>query len=145
MPELSPKLSPAARAFADRAARGEVALQQCGRCGAVAWPPRALCGACWSDALAWTAIAPTGTLLADALLHTSLDPAFNDNPPWRIGAVRLDAGPVVIAHCDRPARQGGRVRLRAGRDAAGVGVFIAVGENAAAVEDEKLRLLINEG
>ncbi len=39
-----------------------------------------------------------GELLADTVLHHSNDLFFRERLPWRLGLVRLDVGPTVVAH-----------------------------------------------
>ena len=52
---------------------------------------------------------------------TSTDPYFRERTPWRVGTVKLDAGPVVVAHLHGDTVEGGRVRLELKLDKSGVG------------------------
>ncbi len=139
------RISVAARAFAELASAGDLELQACGACGAVCWPPRDLCPSCWSDDLRWRPVSGEGVLLSSTLIRSSLDPYFRAAAPWAIGAVKLDAGPVVTAHLASGLADGVRVRLIARRDRFGYGVLIALAPAASDLEDEpKLRALVAE-
>lgn len=129
----------AASAFAARAALGRFELQTCAECGAIFWPPRDVCGSCWSVNLDWRAVSPFGEVLVETSLHASMTEFFRNRLPWRIGTVRLDAGPIAIAHLADDAREGARVRMLARVDNSGAGVLIAVAEGASgALTDPKL-------
>ena len=80
------------------AAEGRFELQVCRRCQAVQYPPRDACHRCLSPQLKWTPQAGEGELLSETVLHHSNDPFYRERLPWRLGLVRLDAGPTVIVH-----------------------------------------------
>jgi NAD(P)-dependent dehydrogenase (short-subunit alcohol dehydrogenase family)/uncharacterized OB-fold protein len=80
------------------AAEGRFALQACEDCGAVQYPPREACHACLSPRLRWCTQSGEGTLLGVTTLHHSNDLFFRERLPWRLGLVRLEAGPSVIVH-----------------------------------------------
>jgi NAD(P)-dependent dehydrogenase (short-subunit alcohol dehydrogenase family)/uncharacterized OB-fold protein len=80
------------------AAEGRFELQVCERCAAVQYPPRDACHRCLSAELAWRAQSGEGELLSETVLHHSNDPFYRERLPWRLGLVRLDAGPTVIVH-----------------------------------------------
>ena len=80
------------------AAEGRFELQVCGRCAAVQYPPRDACHRCLSSQLVWTAQSGEGELISETVLHHSNDPFYRERLPWRLGLVRLDAGPTVIVH-----------------------------------------------
>ena len=80
------------------AAEGRFELQVCQQCGAVQYPPRDACHRCLSPALKWTPQTGEGELLSETVLHHSNDPFYRERLPWRLGLVRLDAGPTVIVH-----------------------------------------------
>jgi len=111
------------------AAEGRFKLQACRRCAAVQYPPRDACHRCLSPELDWTPQAGTGTLLSATVLHHSNDPFYRERLPWRLGLVRLDAGPTVIVHLHGDVgapstRQPVRVRVGARLDRAGAAVLI---------------------
>ncbi len=138
-----PTLPPMARSraalfFTAYAARGELRLQHCEECGTVAYPPRDICGNCWSSALHWKPVAPDGVLLAETTLHTSTNIYFRERLPWRIGAVKLKNGPVVVAHIHSDAEEGAGVRIFARTDKSGQGVLFALpAEDTENMADDK--------
>jgi len=107
------------------AAEGRFELQVCQACRAVQYPPRDACHRCLSPRLRWTAQEGLGELLSETVLHHSNDPFYRERLPWRLGLVRLDAGPTVIVHLhgDVPAPPA-RVRVGARLDRAGAAVLI---------------------
>jgi NAD(P)-dependent dehydrogenase (short-subunit alcohol dehydrogenase family)/uncharacterized OB-fold protein len=118
------------------AAEGRFELQACADCGAVQYPPRDACHRCLSPRLRWQPQDGAGELLALTTLHHSNDLFFRERLPWRLGLVRLAAGPTVVAHlhgdvqgpglhgdvADAPAP----VRVTARLDRAGRAVLIAL-------------------
>jgi NAD(P)-dependent dehydrogenase (short-subunit alcohol dehydrogenase family)/uncharacterized OB-fold protein len=126
-PPLPPAMrSRAALGLTAAAALGTFKLQVCEACGAVQYPPREMCRRCLSGALVWREQAGTGELLAETTLHHSNDLYFREHLPWRLGLVRLDAGPTAVvhlhAHC---ALAPSRVRVGARLDKSGQGVLVA--------------------
>ena len=88
------------------AAEGRFALQVCLDCNAVIYPPRDACPSCLSARLPFRDVDRGGTLLAETTVQTSTDPYFRERTPWRVGTVKLDAGPVVVAHLHGDAVEG---------------------------------------
>ena len=80
------------------AAEGRFALQVCDDCGTVQYPPREACCRCVSHRLRWRDQDGAGELLGTTTLHHSNDLFFRERLPWRLGMVRLDAGPTVVVH-----------------------------------------------
>jgi NAD(P)-dependent dehydrogenase (short-subunit alcohol dehydrogenase family)/uncharacterized OB-fold protein len=108
------------------AAEGRFALQVCANCGAVQYPPREACHVCLSDDLPWRTQSGAGELISQTLLRHSHDIFFRERVPWRLGMVKLDAGPTVVVHLHGdvgppPAR----VRVGARLDKAGMGVLVS--------------------
>ena len=89
------------------AAEGRFALQVCPDCNDVIYPPRDACPSCLSARLPFRDVDNGGTLLAETTVQTSTDPYFRERTPWRVGTVKLDAGPVVVAHLHGDAVEGG--------------------------------------
>src|SRR5262245_34679235 len=96
---------------------GRFELQQCKDCGMVQYPPREACQNCLSVRLDWKAQPDTGELLAQTVLHHSNDLFFRERLPWRLGLVKLDCGPTVVAHLHEAVST--RVRVKAMLDRAG--------------------------
>ncbi len=120
------------------AAEGRFALQVCAECAAVQYPPREVCGRCLSERLSWKPVSPLGVLLASTTLHHSNDLYFRERLPWRVGTVRMDAGPSVVAHVHQDCADGARVRLALKLDRSGQAVMIALPERSTPhMEDDK--------
>ena len=130
---LSPTRPPEARSRAAlgltaAAAEGAFRLQTCADCARVQYPPRDACEACLCTDLPWEAVAPTGELLAETTVRTSTRLYFRERAPWRVGAVRLDAGPVLLTHVHGDCAPRARVALINRLVRAGQGVLIAMPE-----------------
>jgi NAD(P)-dependent dehydrogenase (short-subunit alcohol dehydrogenase family)/uncharacterized OB-fold protein len=146
-------------AFSTAAAEGRLKLQKCAACSHVCYPAREICPNCWSLDLAWTDVPEGGELIAESTLRTSFNSYFQQRMPWRIGSIKLDAGPVVLAHVHadvsssvpatvRGAHVGNasanaRVRVIARTDKSGQGVLFALPEQETPnmMEDRQLRTL----
>lgn len=125
------------------AARGTLRLQVCAECGHVAWPPRDGCPNCLSVRLDWREMPEGGEAIAETTVHTTPDRYFRERMPWRVGTVRLDAGPVLMAHLHGDVTVPGRVRVRAYLDKSGSAVMMALPEEETAnmADDRQLREL----
>jgi NAD(P)-dependent dehydrogenase (short-subunit alcohol dehydrogenase family)/uncharacterized OB-fold protein len=142
-----PTLPPAARSrvalgLTAAAALGRFELQQCADCASVQYPPREACQNCLSTRIGWKAQQAGGDLVAQTVLHHSNDLFFRERLPWRLGLVRLDCGPTVVAHLHASATQ--RVLVNAMLDRAGQAVLAALPEkeNADMASDPQLREFI---
>jgi NAD(P)-dependent dehydrogenase (short-subunit alcohol dehydrogenase family)/uncharacterized OB-fold protein len=142
-----PTLPPAARSrvalgLTAAAALGRFELQQCRACATVQYPPREACLKCLATDLAWRIQPRGGELLSATTLHHSNDLFFRERLPWRLGLVRLDCGPTVVAHLhERVAQAPSRVNVNVKLDRAGQAVMAALPseENANMAEDRQLR------
>jgi NAD(P)-dependent dehydrogenase (short-subunit alcohol dehydrogenase family)/uncharacterized OB-fold protein len=112
------------------AAQGRLALQVCRDCGTVHYPPQEACRQCLSVRLEWRAQDGAGELLSDTVLRHSNELYFRERLPLRLGSVRLDGGPTLIAfvHAACPAPPA-RVRVRACLDRAGQAALAALPAN----------------
>ena len=108
------------------AAEGRFALQVCDDCGSVIYPPRDACPACLSPRLPFRDVEPAGILVAETTVRISPDPYFRERVPWRLGTVKLDIGPLIVAHLHADAVEGGRVRLALQLDKSGAPVVFAL-------------------
>jgi NAD(P)-dependent dehydrogenase (short-subunit alcohol dehydrogenase family)/uncharacterized OB-fold protein len=139
-----PTLPPGARSrfalgLTAAAALGRFELQVCRDCGAVQYPPREACHRCLGDRLAWTPVDGAGELIADTRIHISQELYFRERAPWRMGLVRLDCGPTVVAHvhgaCAPPPA---RVRVANCLDRAGQAVLAALpAEGETSMSDDR--------
>jgi NAD(P)-dependent dehydrogenase (short-subunit alcohol dehydrogenase family) len=95
--------------------------------------------------LIWTDVPEGGELIAESTLRTSFNSYFQQRMPWRIGSIKLDAGPVVLAHVhgDVPTTAHARVRMIARTDKSGQGVLFALPEQETRnmMNDRQLRTL----
>jgi NAD(P)-dependent dehydrogenase (short-subunit alcohol dehydrogenase family)/uncharacterized OB-fold protein len=133
LPARAPAPLPAARSraalgLAVGAAEGRFLLQVCADCGAVQYPPRAVCGNCLSGALKWRDVERGGVVAASTLGRVSSELFFRERQPWRTALVRLDRGPVVVAHLHRDCATGDRVAVDIKLDRAGRGAMFAMPE-----------------
>ncbi len=115
------------------ASRGSFELQHCEDCGFVLYPPREMCAGCLSSNLRWKPLDGKAELLAETLLLHSHDVYFRGHLPWRLGLVRLAAGPSAVVHLHGDVASPNpdsdkRVRVQTRLDKAGRGVLVAVPE-----------------
>ena len=146
-PTLPPEArSRAALGLTAAAAEGRFALQVCGDCGARVYPARDACNHCLSVDLDWQDVSPLGELLAETTVRTSTNLYFRERAPWRMGAVRLDAGPVVICHVHGDVAPRARVVLWNRLDRAGQGVLLAMPEKSTPhmEDDPQLRAMTSD-
>jgi NAD(P)-dependent dehydrogenase (short-subunit alcohol dehydrogenase family)/uncharacterized OB-fold protein len=122
------------------AAEGRFELQTCDQCGTVQYPPREVCHRCLSTALRWRVQGGEGELLGSTTLHHSNDLFFRERLPWRLGLVRLDAGPTLMVHLHGEVGEAPqRVRVGAHLDRAGQAVLIGFPkEGSAHMADDKM-------
>ena len=123
------------------AAEGRFALQVCLDCNTVIYPPRDACPCCLSARLPFRDIDPGGVLVAETTVQTSTDPYFRERTPWRVGTVKLDAGPAIVAHLHGDTAEGARVRLTLKLDKGGTAALMALPEKDTAnmADDPHLR------
>ncbi|MDB6011020.1 MAG: short-chain dehydrogenase [Gammaproteobacteria bacterium] len=155
-----PLLPPLARsrvalALTAAAALGRFELQVCRDCGTVQYPPREACHRCLSAKLDWKLQSGEGELISATTLYHSHSEFFRVRLPWRLGMVRLDSGPTVIAHLSGnvPAAPT-RVRVGVRLDRAGLAALIAFPPEATStiasttmtsiVEDKVLREMTSD-
>jgi uncharacterized OB-fold protein len=94
------------RARLDRE-RQHLVGSRCADCGATSWPARAVCNRCGSAALEEAALSRTGALLTYTEVWIER-PGLE--PPYVLGQVDLDDGPLVFTHV-RGLPGGSRVPL----------------------------------
>ncbi|EED36395.1 short-chain dehydrogenase family protein [Luminiphilus syltensis NOR5-1B] len=106
-----------------------LSMPVCDTCGHVQYPPTELCGECLADTLVFRETDTQGTLLAKTELHHSVWEFFKrrmSKAPWPMGSVKLDAGPVVLAHlADNTLAPGQSVQVFSHTDASRSSVLIA--------------------
>lgn len=112
-------------------ATGALTLLRCEQCGHINYPPRELCGHCLADALEWQAVPATGVIQSLVQLHYSLEPVYAAHLPWSVASVKLDCGPVVLAHLPPGLEPDARVNLRPIEDRAGNRMLLAAAADGA--------------
>ena len=118
--------SRAAHGLTAAAAEGRFRLQVCADCTTVIYPPRDACPSCLSARLAFRDVDPSGTLLVETTVRVSTDRYFRERLPWRVGTVKLDAGPVLVAHLHGDLAEGARTRMAIKLDKTGAPVMVAL-------------------
>ncbi|EBA06697.1 SDR family NAD(P)-dependent oxidoreductase [Sagittula stellata] len=133
--------SRAATAMAARAGLGRFVLQVCSDCGQATYPQRDRCPACWGE-LSWKDRPDGAVIEAETTIRSSIDLFFKHHLPWRIGAARLDAGPMATVHLHRDVGRGDRVRIALKLDRAGTPALFAMPEQETPhmADDPQLRV-----
>jgi NAD(P)-dependent dehydrogenase (short-subunit alcohol dehydrogenase family)/uncharacterized OB-fold protein len=124
VPLLGPR-SRTAQGLAQAAAEGRFQLQVCIECGATAYPPRDACAVCLSSDLPFREVSTGGVLVTETTIHISGENYFRERAPWRIGTVKLDCGPLVVAHLHGATLRGERVRMGLVLDRTGAPAMLA--------------------
>jgi NAD(P)-dependent dehydrogenase (short-subunit alcohol dehydrogenase family)/uncharacterized OB-fold protein len=101
-------------------------LQVCDACGRATYPPRDACPHCLCAALVFRDVAPEGLLLTETTVRAPSDLYFRERAPWRIGLVRLDCGPTVVAHLHGDCREREPVRMALKLDKTGEAAMFAL-------------------
>lgn len=136
-------LPPAARSRAgmlltQAAAEGRFALQCCGECGTFCYPAHDVCPRCLSIDLALHDAPTGGTVVSETTVRVPADAYFREQAPWRIGLVKLDCGPVMVAHLHADCRDGDRTRMSLQLDKAGqAAAFASPTQKTPAMTDDR--------
>jgi uncharacterized OB-fold protein len=82
--------------FWSAARRHRFVLQTCAACGHVRWTPSPICPECLGAESEWKEQPGGGTVWGAAAYHRALYPAFEQDVPYVVALVELDAGPKMI-------------------------------------------------
>ncbi|MGE5146312.1 MAG: SDR family NAD(P)-dependent oxidoreductase [Candidatus Eiseniibacteriota bacterium] len=142
-----PTLPPGTRArvtlgLTNAAARGVLELQVCRDCGTVQYPPREACHVCLSLRLDWKPQDGAGELISETCIRHAMELYFRERTPWRLGVVKLDAGPIVVVQVHGDCQKAPtRVRVEACLDKSGQAALFALPEKDTPhmAEDRQLR------
>ena len=96
-PKPLPRITMINAPFFEAAAQGRLLLQRCRPCGHLFYFPRPACPRCFSIDLDWEEVSRLGTVYSYAFVHRPQHPAFMDQVPIKLVAVRLDAGPLIVS------------------------------------------------
>lgn len=111
-----PTPSPDSALFWEGTKRGELRIQQCQSCGALAHYPRLVCPHCGSQEKAWITASGKGTVYSYTVLHRAPSPAFAAEVPYVVAIIELDEGVRLMSNVvDCPpdeVRCGQRVKVR---------------------------------
>jgi uncharacterized OB-fold protein len=113
----------------------DLTLQCCSQCQQINYPPRELCGNCLADSLQWQRVDNTGTVQSVAQLHYSLEHEYAEHLPWTVASIKLNCGPVVLAHVQPDIISGATVKLKLVQDCAANRMLVATGDDS---DSEKL-------
>jgi NAD(P)-dependent dehydrogenase (short-subunit alcohol dehydrogenase family)/uncharacterized OB-fold protein len=126
LPTLPPRpRSRTSHGLTRAAAEGRFMLQRCGACGTFAYPAREACPSCLSADLAFVDAPRRGILLAETTARVPSDVYFRERAPWRIGLVKMDCGPTIVAHLHADCTEGAPVRMSLQLDRSGQAVAFA--------------------
>ncbi|WP_315766412.1 MULTISPECIES: SDR family NAD(P)-dependent oxidoreductase [unclassified Bradyrhizobium] len=114
--------------FTRAAAEGRFMLQRCQACGVFAYPAREACPFCLSAQLTFVDAPRRGTLLAETTARVPSDVYFRERAPWRVGLVKMDCGPMIVAHLHADSIEGAPVRMSLQLDKSGQAVAFAAPE-----------------
>lgn len=109
----------------------DLTLQCCSQCQQVNYPPRELCGNCLADSLQWQRVDNSGIVQSVAQLHYSLEPEYASHLPWTVASIKLNCGPVVLAHLQPDIISGTAVKLKLVQDQAANRMLVATGDDSA--------------
>ena len=111
---------PDSAGFWQGAARGELVVQTCSKCGQRRMPPRPMCFACRSVAHEWRALSGRGTIWSFVVSHPPLLPAYQVLAPYNVITVVADEGASIrfvgnlVARADGPINEIDPATIRIG-------------------------------
>lgn len=91
-----PTVTPWTEKQFEYAREGVLAVQKCVDGGEVWYPPSSNCPTCLSDKVEWVPVSGKGRLWSWIAIHQPYLPAFKDEIPYVVAAVKLDEGPLLI-------------------------------------------------
>lgn len=91
--DLLPPITTDTAPFHEELARGRLALQRCGGCGAFRHPIAPVCAWCGDDRATWEPVRGTGRVFSWVRYHRAYVPHFAPLVPYVVLTVELDEGP----------------------------------------------------
>ncbi|GAA1975376.1 Zn-ribbon domain-containing OB-fold protein [Catenulispora subtropica] len=87
---LKPLVDEDGAPYFEYAAKGELRMQTCARCGEVLFPPRPMCPRCQSTEFAWKRMSGRGHIWSYAVPHPPLLPDYAAVAPYPVVVVELE-------------------------------------------------------
>jgi uncharacterized OB-fold protein len=75
--------------------RHELVVQECTSCGRLQWPPRPICGYCYSMRTSWTPVSGQGALFSWTVVHRAHSLEYRQEVPYVIALAGLAEDPGV--------------------------------------------------
>ena len=99
-PSEMPLPQPAAEAqpFFDALRERRLVVQRCQSCGAIGYPPRAMCSQCQGTEFGWQELSGRGVVYSYVVTHQAVHPAFRGHTPLATVKVELEEGPRLTAN-----------------------------------------------
>jgi len=111
-PKPVPKATPALAPFLEAACAGRLAVQRCGACGTLRFPPREVCSRCWSRDVEWTDVSGRGEIFAFYVMHQVYHPGFAADVPYNVCQIDLDEGVRMVSNIIGVASADLRIGMR---------------------------------
>lgn len=86
------------RPFWEAARKGELRMQQCGRCSHVRYPINPVCPRCLSAEQQWVRLSGRGRVFSTIVFHQVYHPGFADAVPYNVSLIQLDEGPRMFSN-----------------------------------------------
>lgn len=106
-----PTIDALTRPYWEHARRHELAVQRCEDCGDAHFPPSPVCPCCLSERQGWLVTNGRGTLLSWVRFHRAYWKGFQEELPYDVCAIELEAGPVVVGNFAGGLPEGARLGM----------------------------------
>ncbi len=93
-----PAISSLSQPYWDGLRRHELRLQRCDGCAATWYPPAPLCPRCWSRKYSWAKLSGRGRVNSWLVFHQAHFRGFENEVPYNVAEVELDAGPRLLTN-----------------------------------------------
>lgn len=93
-----PVISPDTKPFWDAARRHELRLQRCRACGAMWFPPAAVCSNCLATGVEWVKVSGRGKVDSWVIFHQAFFPSFAEELPYNVAVIELEEGPHIVSN-----------------------------------------------
>jgi len=93
-----PEVTAALKPFFAAAAKHELVVQRCTRCGERRFPPREICSRCLARESEWVSASGRGTIFSYNLMHQVYHPGFASEVPYAVVLVDLEDGGRMLSN-----------------------------------------------